>query len=153
LNEQLKAADKELEERTENHPVCQRLMTVPGVGPVTSATFWATLDDAKRFKTAHAVESYLGLTPGESSSGLTVQKLGITRAGSSGARTVLVQAAWAAWRTRPNDLRVRWARGIAQRRPIQVAVVALARKMLGILFALWRDETTYEPLHERNQQA
>ena len=43
-------------------------MTVPGVGPVTAATFWATLDDVKRFKTAHAVESYLGLIPGESSS-------------------------------------------------------------------------------------
>lgn len=151
LNEQLKAADEELEELTDSHPVCQRLMTVPGVGPVTAATFWATLDDVKRFKTAHAVESYLGLIPGESSSGVTVQRLGITRAGSSRARTALVQAAWAAWRTRPNDPMVRWARAIAQRRPTQVAVVALARKLVGTLFALWRDETKYEPLHGRNQ--
>jgi transposase len=152
LNEQLKAADKELEKLTEDHPICQRLMTMPGVGPVTSATFWATLDDVKRFKTAHAVESYVGLTPGESSSGQTVQKLGITRAGSTRARAVLVQAAWSAWRTRPNDPMVQWARGIAERRPIQVAVTALARKMVGILFALWRDEAKYEPMHGRNQQ-
>lgn len=147
LNEQLKEADKELENLAKAHSVCQRLMTVPGVGPVTASTFWATLDDANRFKTAHAVESYLGLTPGESSSGQTVQKLGITRAGSTRTRTALIQAAWSAWRTRPNDPMVKWARGIAQRRPVQVAVVALARKMVGILFALWRDETTYSPTY------
>jgi transposase len=155
LNEQLKAADKELDQIAEANPVCQRLMTVPGVGSVTSATFWATLDDATRFKTAHAVESYIGLTPGESSSGETVQRLGITRAGSTRARAVLVQAAWVAWRTRPDDPMVQWARGIAKRRPVQVAVVALARKMVGILFALWRDEATYDPAHDgtkRNQQ-
>jgi len=150
LNEQLKAADKELEELTETDPICVRLMTVPGVGPVTAATFLATLDEVKRFKTAHAIESYLGLTPGESSSGETVQKLGITRAGSIRTRTALVQAAWAAWRTRPNDPMVQWARGIATRRPVQVAVVALARKMAGILFALWRDDSTYNPAHGLN---
>jgi transposase len=151
LNEQLKAADAELEELTQSHPVCRRLMTVPGVGPVTSATFCSTLDDVKRFKTAHGVESYVGLTPGESSSGQTVQKLGISRAGSTRARTALVQAAWAAWRRRPDDPMVQWARGIAQRRPVQVAVVALARKMVGILFAIWRDEAEYDPKHGRNQ--
>jgi transposase len=147
LNEQLKAADQELEKIAEDHSVCQRLMTVPGVGPVTSVTFWATVDDVKRFKTPHAVESYLGLTPGESSSGQTVQKLGITRAGSTRTRAALIQAAWSAWRTRPNDPMVQWARHLAERRPVQVAVVALARKMAGILFAVWRHETTYDPTH------
>ena len=155
LNAQLKDADKELEELAKGNLTCQRLMTVPGVGPVTSATFWATVDDAKRFKTAHSVESYLGLTPGESSSGQTVQKLGITRAGATRTRATLIQAAWAAWRTRPSDPMVRWARGIAERRPTQVAVVALARKMAGILFALWRDEERYDPAHglEKNQHS
>jgi len=152
LNDQLKMADKELESLTEADLVCQRLMTVPGVGPVTSATFRATVDEVSRFKTAHAVESYVGLTPGENSSGETVQKLGISRAGSTRARAVLVQAAWSAWRTRPSDPMVCWARGLARRRPIQVAVVALARKISGILFALWRDEANYDPKHGSQQQ-
>jgi transposase len=147
LNDQLKAADEELEMLTKGHPTCQRLRTVPGVGPVTSAVYSAVLDDVKRFKTAHAVESYVGLTPGENSSGQTLQKLGITRAGSTRTRAALVQAAWVAWRTRPHDPMVQWARGIAERRPIQVAIVALARKMAGILFAIWRDGTAYEAAH------
>jgi len=152
LNEQVAAADKELEQMTNDHPLCQRLMTVPGVGPVTSATFWAALDDVTRFKSAHSVESYLGLTPGENSSGETVRRLGITKAGSASTRAVLVQAAWAAWRSRPDDPMVKWARQIAERRPKGVAIVALARKMVGILFALWRHQTTYDPAHGLKQQ-
>jgi len=148
LNEQLLAADKELEQLTQGHGTCQRLMTVPGVGPVTAAMFFSTLDDVKRFRTAHAVESYLGLTPGENSSGETIQKLGITKAGSVRARTILIQAAWVAWRWQPNDPMVQWAKQVATRRPKQVAIVALARKMAGIMFALWRDETTYDLKHE-----
>ena len=152
LTEQLKAADKELEGLASGHPICQRLMTMPGVGPVTSATFLSTLDDVSRFKTAHAVESYLGITPGEDSSGQTVKRLGITRAGPSRARRVLVQSAWTAWRCRPDDPMVQWAHGVAQRRPTQVAIVALARKMVGILFAMWRNGTDYSPRYNQRIQ-
>lgn len=69
FHKQLKATDEELDGLTQQDAVCKRLMSVPGVGPVTSATFQAVLDDRTRFKTAHAVENYLGLTPGEKSSG------------------------------------------------------------------------------------
>ena len=127
--------------------VCKRLMTVPGVGPVTAATFRATVDQIERFKTAHAVESYVGLTPGENSSGETLRRGGITRAGATRARAALIQAAWAAWRTRPEDPMVRWAKALSERRPKQVAIVALARKIAGILYALWRDDTKYNPTH------
>ncbi len=140
-------AERELAQLAKQNECTRRMMTVPGVGPVTAAMVYATLDDVRRFKTAHAVESYLGLTPGESSSGETIQRMGITRAGSVRARTILVQAAWVAWRTRPNDPMVQWARQIATRRPKQIAIVALARKMVGVMFAIWRDETSYSPMH------
>jgi transposase len=48
--------------------LCQRLMTVPGVGPSTAVRFVAAIDDVTRFESAHKVEAYLGLTPSESSS-------------------------------------------------------------------------------------
>lgn len=147
--EQIEAADKELADLADQDETCRRLMTVPGVGPVTSMGFRAVVDDVSRFKSAHALESYLGMTPGESSSGMSVHRLGITRAGSVRMRANLVQAAWTAWRTRPNDPMVLWAKKLADRRPKQVAVVALARKMSGILFALWRNGTTYNPAHQR----
>jgi transposase len=145
VNEQIDAADEELKAISKEDAIAQKLMSVPGVGPVTSLSFRATVDDVSRFREAHSLQSYLGLTPGESSSGAKTQRLGITSAGSVKMRTALVQAAWCAYRTRPNDPMVLWAKKLSERRPRQVAVVALARKMSGILFALWRDGTSYSP--------
>ena len=145
LDEQLKAANKELEDIADADSVVTRLRTVPGVGPLTAVTFVATLDDITRFKSAHAVESYVGLTPGENSSGETSQRLGITKAGSPRVRKAMIQAAWSAWNHRKADPMVSWALRMEERRPRQVAITALARKMVGILFALWRDGSSYEP--------
>lgn len=145
LSEQIKHADRELKELAAQDEVCQRLMTVPGVGPVTSVRFRAVIDEVSRFESAHAVESYLGLTPGERSSSLKRRKLGITKAGPPDMRKLLSQAAWAYLRTHRDEPMGRWADGIAERRGRAVASVALARKLAGILFALWRDGTVYDP--------
>jgi len=143
LKLQMKGADQQLATLASAHPVCQRLMTTPGVGPVTSVRFMAALDDVTRFRNAHAVQSYLGLTPGENSSSDRKQHTGITKAGAMEVRRVLIQAAWAAMRSAPNEPMVRWATQIALRRGQFIAVVALARKLAGILFAMWRDGTSY----------
>ncbi len=152
LNKQIAEADKELQELAEKNELTQRLMTTPGVGPVTSVSFHAAVDDIKRFSNAHALESYLGLTPGENSSGMKTHRLGITSAGPAKLRTALVQAAWCAWRSRSHDPMVVWAKKLATKKPKQVAIVALARKMAGILFALWRDGTTYNAAYSRAEQ-
>jgi transposase len=91
------------------------------------------------------VQSYLGLTPGEDSSSQRERRTGITKAGPSALRRALIQGAWTAIRRNPNDPMIAWADQIARRRGKFVAVVALARKLAGILFALWRDGTTYRP--------
>jgi transposase len=145
LNLQIREADKELRQLVKPNETCQRLMTAPGIGPVTALRFVATLDDVSRFATAHDVQSYLGLTPGENSSSTRVRRTRLTKAGSPQMRWLLVQAAWTAMRCAPNDPMVRWANQVADRRGKQIAVVALARKLAGILFALWRDQTTYSP--------
>jgi len=144
---QIRAADKELERVVARDAVCVRLMTVPGVGPVTAAVFRAAVDEAQRFPGPHSVESYLGLTPREHSSGESERRGGISKAGPRMVRAALVQAAWSAWNTAPDDPRVVWAKQLATRRPKQVAIVALSRKLAGILFALWRDESEYSPQH------
>src|SRR5262249_2712382 len=90
------------------------------------------------------VQSYLGLTPGENSSSTRERKTSITKAGSPAVRWLLVQATWCALRTRPDDPMVQWANQVAQRRGRQVAVVALSRKLAGILYAIWRDGTCYQ---------
>lgn len=153
INEQIAKADEELLALAENDPICKRLMSVPGVGPVTSMRFVAAIDDAMRFATAHAVESYLGLTPGENSSSERKQRTGITKAGPPAVRSALVQAAWNLRRTRPQDPIAIWANGIEQRRGKFIATVALARKIAGILFAIWRDGSVYSPQHEAKHSA
>lgn len=144
LNEQLRQADRQLAKAAAESEACQRLMTVPGVGPVTAMRFIAALDDVRRFSRAHSVQSYLGLTPGEHASSTYQRRTGITKAGPSAVRWTLVQAAWAAIRRRPADAMVIWATEVAKRRGWKVAVVALARKLAGILFAIWRDGTAYD---------
>jgi transposase len=152
LNEQIAPADEEIEKLAEEDPVCRRLMSVPGVGPVTSMRFVAALDDRARFPTAHAVEGFLGLTPGENSSSKRQQRTGITKAGPAPVRRALVQAAWNLRRLRPLDPISQWAAQIEQRRGKFVATVAVARKLAGILFALWRDGSTYEPNHQSRKR-
>jgi len=152
LTVQIVAADHELEELADMDPLCQRLRSVPGVGPVTSIRFAAALDDCSRFASAHAVQGYLGLTPGENSSSQRQQRTGITKAGPAAVRRVLVQAAWNFRRICPNDPISAWASEIEKRRGRFVATVAVARKLAGVLYALWRDGSKYEPNHEAKRR-
>jgi transposase len=154
LNAQIGEADKEVREYAKNNEVCRRLMTVPGVGPVTALRFVAALDTVERFTSAHSVQSYVGLTPGEHSSSKLKRRTSITKAGSPELRWALVQAAWAARRTRNNgvDPMVVWSRGVEERRGKRIATVALARKIAGVMFAVWRDGTTYDPARMREHQ-
>ncbi len=144
INQQIRAADREVLTVARTDELCRRLMTVPGIGPVTAVRFKAALDEQSRFADAHKVESYLGLVPGERSSSDSQHRLGITKAGPTALRACLVQAAWAARRCKNTPLMVQWSKEVEKRRGKNVAVVALARKMVGVLFAMWRDGTRYD---------
>jgi transposase len=145
LTKQIVEADKSLEQWAKEDPRCARLMTAPGVGPVTALRFVAAVDQVDRFEDAHGLQSYFGLTPGENSSSQRQRTTSITKAGSKKVRWALVQAAWAARRSRPQDPMVLWSLEVQRRRGKQVAVTALARKLAGVLYAMWRDNTTYCP--------
>jgi transposase len=153
LTAQVQAADAALAALARADDVCRRLMTVPGVGPVTAVRFVAALDDVRRFPHASAVQSYLGLVPGEDSSAERRRLTAITKAGPSRVRWTLVQAAWCARRLRPHDPAMAWARRLEARRGRPIAAVALARKLAGILYALWRDGTVYDPQHTGGARA
>jgi transposase len=145
LNTQLRDLDSQVKAIAKANATCRRLMSIPGIGAITAVTFVAALDDVTRFSRAHQVASYLGLSPGENSSSERQLRTGITKAGPSSVRRTLVQAAWVAFRLRPLDPMVRWATQIAERRGKSIAVVALARKMSGVMYALWRDDSSYKP--------
>jgi transposase len=143
LNLQTKEADHELRTLAKQSPACRLLMTIPGIGPVSSVTFVAAIGDISRFEHSHLVESYVGLTPGECSSSERERRTGITKAGPSSVRRTLIQGAWAVWRSRKGPM-AEWAMKIAERRGRPIAIVALARKLAGIMYAVWKYETPYQ---------
>jgi len=127
-------------------PIAARLTTAPGVGPLTASAFVATIDDVTRFRTAHELEAYLGVIPSERSSGEKRHLGHLTKAGNGRMRWLLVEAAWTILRSKSAEtaaLRA-WTRQIAQRRGKRIAVVALARRLAGILYAMWRDNVSYD---------
>jgi transposase len=144
VNIQLAAVEQELDRQCEAEPVVQLLRTAPGVGAVVSAAFVSVIDDARRFESAHQVQAYLGLVPSENTS--VQRRLGaITREGNRYLRALLIEAAWSIFKHRNTEDPLRlWALALAARRGKRVAVVGLARRLVGVMWALWRDGTVYE---------
>jgi transposase len=152
LNAELEKLEEQVETRASTDVVAQRLMTAPGVGPVIALTFRAVLDDPTRFGgDARRVAAFLGLVPSESSSAERQHKGHITKAGPTELRALLVQGAWVIWRGRgPEGAALRtWAHALAARRGRRIAVVALARRLGRILYAMWRDERDFHDGHRR----
>jgi transposase len=147
ISQQRDEVERAIGRIVQGDPVVRRLCTAPNVGPVTAVAFVAAVDGVERFARAHQVECYLGLVARERSSGEQQHKGAITKAGSSRVRGLLVEAAWRIWLSRSSnaeELR-RWAERIATRRGRRIAVVALARRLAGILYAMWRDGAEFEP--------
>lgn len=139
--------DEEIAATSGKSPHVQRLMTVPGIGLITAATFVATIDNARRFANGHELASHLGLAPSEHSSGEKRLLGGITKAGPKYLRILLVQAAWSIWRSKDaaaSRLRA-WVQQVGDRRGRKPAIIALARKLAGILLAMWKKETDFRP--------
>jgi transposase len=146
LNRLITSADDQVERTAKRDPIATQLMTAPGVGPVVALTYQAVLDDPARFGgDAGRASAFLGLVPSEDSSADRRHKGHITKTGPTDLRALLVQASWVIWRGRSAEgaaLR-RWAHALAERRGRRIAVVALARRLSRILFAMWRDRTDF----------
>ncbi len=139
VHRQILAAERALDELARDDAQVKLLETVPGVGPRLAETVVNCLDDPHRFKSAAHVSSYAGLVPKQMESG-TMKRIGrITRHGSTLLRGMLVEVAWMVWRHNPwaKSFVARISRGMKLRK--KIAIVALARKLLVILWAMLRD--------------
>jgi transposase len=148
IQAQLAAVEAQLGALAERDELVALCATVPGVGLMVAATFISVIDDAGRFKNAHAVGAYLGLVPSESTTGgPSKRRLGsITKQGNRRARTMLVQSAWHILRRKdPDNALFVWGSRIAKTRGKPIAAIALARKLAGVLWAMCRDGAAFDP--------
>lgn len=129
-----------LQKKLKNHPVAERLMTIPGVGAATAAAFIATIDEPNRFPDGEKVASYVGLVPSVYQSGDTEYRGRITKSGDKLLRWLLVEAAHVLL-TRshtPCQLR-RWGLELKEKKGAGKARVAVARRLCMLMWKLWTE--------------
>jgi transposase len=125
-------------------PICRRLMSAPGVGPIVALTFRTCVDNPARFSRSKCVGAHYGLTPRLYQSGEIARTGRISRFGDVMLRSSLYEAALVVL-TGPgrwNPLKV-WGIAVARRRGMQKAIVAVARKLAIVLHRMWRDNTDF----------
>lgn len=123
---------------------CRRLMTIPGVGPVTSLAFVSTIDVPARFKNSRAVGPALGLTPVLNQSGESHRVGRVSLCGDGMMRALLYEAAQVMLsRVKKWSWLKAWAMSIARRRGRSKAIVALSRRLAVIMHRMWSDGSEF----------
>lgn len=151
LNAQIHVFDLALEElAAKAFPETEHLLQVAGVGTITSLAFVLAVGDPARFSSGRLVAAYFGLVPGRDQSGDTDKQLAISKTGNGFVRRLLVQCSQHILGVRGVDCDLRrWGQKLAARggpKAKKRAVVAVARKLAVMLFRLWRDKLTWQPL-------
>lgn len=152
LNRQVQGLDKELNALAENDPESKRLMTIPGVGPVSAVAGSCWIGSVERFANAKKVSSYFGLAPKVRQSGERERHGHITKEGNRMVRSLLVQAALQHIRVSKGSSRKHYF-GVCKRRGKQIARVAAANKLLGIIFQMMKEKIDYQEFLRRGGNA
>jgi len=151
LNPTITDLTQTIEQEAEKCPEAQRLMTHPGVGPLTALAFVLIIGRAERFQCGKQIASYLGLVPLEESSG-NRRRLGhITKQGNALLRFLLVEAAQVSVRSIP-EWRNKYFH-LMMRRGGKIAKVAMARRLAVQMFWMWRKGWDYEQVRKFGSHA
>jgi transposase len=144
LRTQFAKLHRMLLELVRTDPICCRLMSAPGVGPIVALTFRTCVDNPARFSRSKCVGAHYGLTPRLYQSGEVARTGRISRCGDVMLRSSLYEAALVVLtgRGRWNPLKA-WGIAVARRRGMQKAIVAVARKLAIVLHRMWRDNTDF----------
>lgn len=143
LDEEVAQIERRLQEWHKQDAACRRIAEIPGVGLLTATAAVATMGDPKAFQSGREFAAWLGLVPRQTGTGGRVKLLGISKRGDRYLRTLLIHGARSVL-ANSKTLPV-WARHLAQRRPVNVAVVAMANKTARTLWALLAHERAYQP--------
>jgi transposase len=145
----LLASYQELDRRVKlvarQDPICDLLMTAPGVGAVTALHFKAAIDDPSRFTSSRIVGAHFGLTPRRFQSGESDSQGRISKAGDGDVRSALYSAAHSLLtRSRIMSPLKAWGMHLIKTKGRRRATVAVARKLAVILHRMWMDGTPFQ---------
>jgi transposase len=151
LTPKIQELTRALEQEVEKRAVTRRLMTHPGIGPLTALAFELVIGTPARFHCGKQIASYIGLVPEERSSG-DRRRLGhISKQGNVLLRFLLVEAAQVTVRSHP-EWRSKFFH-LAMRRGRKIAKVAMARKLAVHLYWMWRQGWDYSQMQKLGSHA
>jgi transposase len=131
----------------------QRLVRIPGVGPITASAVVATIGDASNFTSPRHLSAALGLTPKQNSSGGRARQGGISKAGNAYLRRLLFVGATTVIRSKRAREAGSWLAKPLERRPAKVAAIAVANKTARVIWAMLRRGEAYCPDRGTNTAA
>jgi transposase len=142
MDAEIATIERRIKDWLKQDAACRRIAEIPGVGPLTATAAVAIMGDAKTFKSGREFAAFAGLVPRQTGTGGRVKLLGISKRGDTYLRTLLIHGARAVLTNakEPDP----WVTELRQRRPLNVAVVALANKMARTIWALLAHERTYQ---------
>lgn len=142
MDEEIATIEQRIKRWLKNDDACRRIAEIPGVGPLTATAAVAIMGDAKTFKSGREFAAFAGLVPRQTGTGGRIKLLGISKRGDTYLRTLLIHGARSvlAHAKDPGP----WVTELRQRRPLNVAVVALANKMARTIWAMLAHERTYQ---------
>ena len=152
INQQIQKLDKELKKAGEQDPHAKRLMTIPGVGATTAVAISGWIGDIKRFPNAKKLVSYFGIAPKVRQSANREIHGHSSKEGSGMVRWLLLQAALVGIRMSKGPARGHYL-GVSRRRGKKIARIAVARKLLGTVYHMMKEEIDYEEFVSRGSNA
>lgn len=142
LDDQINEIERRLQVWHRNDASSRRIAEIPGVGLLTATAAVASIGDPKAFRSGRELAAWLGLVPRQSGTGGRLRLLGISKHGDTYLRTLLIHGARSIL-THSKEPPM-WATKLAQRRPQNVAIVALANKMARTIWALLAHGRKYQ---------
>lgn len=147
LTKRIEKMDQLIQERVNNDEACQRLSTIPGIGPVTATALVAAIGNGAGFRKGRDLAAWVGMVPRECSTGGKQKLLGISKHGNVYLRRLFVQGARAVMmhRTRQSPALKAWLDQLLSRTHQNVVIVALANKLVRTAWAVLCKNEVYRP--------
>ncbi|MBS7706130.1 IS110 family transposase [Chelatococcus asaccharovorans] len=145
LDEEIAESDRTIQAIAKTDATARRLMSIPGIGPVTASAIAASVQDISVFSGPREFAAFLGLTPRQNSSGGRERLGRVSKMGNRYLRKLLVVGAHAVLYHRKvhKDALRTWASHLMETKPFKLVAVAIANKLARIVFAILRGGTRY----------